>query len=135
MNLICIHEMICCHACAGTFQVSVSLRVYMRWMITNHRRANGFAVQYYTGARTRRYNIAASWAVMYCLTPGPRVSLHHSFSFQQKKASHTVHTLSLSSSIFLILIFSSSFCLFIFCSPSSFLAPSFCFWPSFLKQE
>ncbi len=66
-----------------------------------------------TGARTRRYNIAASWVILYCLTPGPHVSPHPIFPFKRERAGHT-HTL------FLSLFHSHSLFFFffnLFCSP------------------
>jgi hypothetical protein len=73
----------------------------------------------YTGARARRYNIAASLAILYCLAPGPRVSPHQLFYVEQERAIHT-HTLSHSHPLF---FFWSIYILL-----SLFLVLSFCFW-------
>ncbi len=89
------------------------------------RRKNWGRAHYHTGARARRYNIAAFWAILYCLAPGPRVSPHQLFYAEQERAIHThiTHTL--------ILTLCFSFDLFIFCPPSFLFYPSvsgfFCF--------
>jgi hypothetical protein len=64
------------------------------------------------GARTRQYNIAASWVILYCLTPGPHVSPHHLFPFEQERAAAHTHSLSLSYSHCLFFLN-----LFILCCP------------------
>jgi hypothetical protein len=84
-----------------------------------------FFTAYCTGAHARQYNIAASWAMLYCLAPGPRVSPHFLFSFKWAKAAAHTHTHTFS------LIFTlSSFDLFIFCTLSLSFFLSFFLYPS-----
>ncbi len=116
-------------------------RVNGKWLGTNiytfiHTECMNACI-FCTWARAGRYNIAASWTILYCLTPGPRVSPHQLFSFEReraiqlndrwnksfvfstkkkKKYTYTSQTLSL------ILTLSSSFDLSLSCSILLFLA-------------
>jgi hypothetical protein len=56
-----------------------------------------------TRARTQEYNIAASWAILYFLTPGPCVSPHHLFYFEMVLEEREQHTQSFSFSHLLLI--------------------------------